>query len=407
MSFENDECALLSRLRDTPRIFEEIAASSAAELKNQKRLRSQFDDSLVRAALVVHEARDRARGLLPDVEHIWLSRVGLEQATCVPVARHKAARFSGAGQVYDLCSGIGVDTAALASTTRVTAMDIDPAMCLRCEWNSAQWQPDGIVSVVCEDVTRPEFSGRYVHVDPDRRAGSDRPVRRLEQYQPGLEWMQNLTSTAAGGAIKLGPASNFMQKFPGCEIELISVDGECREATVWFGELAGPYPFRATALSTRVAGGVSSPMYAAHAETVSAEPLSAWSRQAEKIGDWIYDPDPAIVRSGLLDVVAEQLGLERMDSEEEYLTSDRQVSSAFTRAFRVEAILSNSEKELRAWLRNDPSCYYEIKCRRIPVTAAAVQRQLPTGDAAPRVILFARFGGAARIIVARREPLTE
>ena len=32
------------------------------------------------------------------------------------------------------------------------------------------------------------------------------------------------------------------------EIELVSVSGECREATVWFGELKGDAPYRATVL---------------------------------------------------------------------------------------------------------------------------------------------------------------
>ncbi len=36
----------------------------------------------------------------------------------------------------------------------------------------------------------------------------------------------------------------------------------------------------------------------------------------------IFDPDPAVVRSGMLDGVAELLHLERLDPEEEYLTGN-------------------------------------------------------------------------------------
>lgn len=392
---DSDECRRLKRLRGTPQIFADIAACSPAERSSQRRLRQLYDEELVRAALSLDEARARAAGLLPSADRLWLTRIGLEQATAWPVAQHKARRFADrrlpdGDALVDLCSGIGVDAAALASVAPVIAVDLDPAMCLRTEWNAMEWGTPFPVASQCLDVTGSDWSRQIVHVDPDRRAGRDRPVKRLEQYQPDLAWMQQLVSTAAGGAIKLGPASNFMQKFPGCEIELISLDGECREATVWFGCLAGRESFRATVLP----GG----------ETIAADPLSAWAPQATACDAWIFDPDPAVVRSGMLDAVAEQLGLARLDPEEEYLTGAQDRPSGFVTGFEVEAILPNSMRELKHWLRTDPSPYYEVKCRHIPVDAAAFQRQLPKGSAAPRVIFLARVDGRARAIVARRTP---
>ena len=200
--------------------------------------------------------------------------------------------------------------------------------------------------------------------------------------------MQQLTRTAAGGGIKVSPASNFLQKFPGCEIELISLKGECREATVWFGSLAGEHAFRATAL----------PM----GESISADPLSAWTNVVPATAEYIFDPDPAIVRSGLLDVMAEQYSMQRLDAEEEYLTGAECVTSGFVTAFRIEAVLSGNVKDLRQHLRTAPSTHYEVKCRRIPTNADTVRRQLPTVTAAPRVIFFARISGRATIVVAHR-----
>ena len=431
MSEDHVESSLLRRLKSAPEIFTEIRNCSAEERVSQKRLRSLFGDELVRAALSVYDARERARGQLPFADMLWLNRVGLEQATAWLIAQHKAERFPSGVPVFDLCSGIGVDSTALAGRADVVAVDMDPAMCLRCEWNAAIWSPKHTVTSRCGDVTKDSWSDQLVHIDPDRRAGRDRPVMRLEQYQPDLKWLQELISVGRGGAIKLGPASNFMQKFPGCEIELISLDGECREATVWFGELAGPQAFRATTLSTTPRNdrlvadpvmtsedlsaeprtlenslhGDSSPVNSTEivtTQSISADPLSERAEAAERVCEWIFDPNPAVVRSGLLDVVAVQQGLMRLDPEEEYLTGDMAVRTDFLTPFQVEATLPNSLRELRAWLRADPSRYYEIKCRRIRIEAAAVQRQLPIGDSPPRVILFARVGGVAKIVVARR-----
>ncbi len=402
-SSSDAETELLLRLRDTPEIFEAIRASTPLELSGQKTLRARFDQELVRAALSVHEARLKAAGLLPDAERLWLTRVGLEQCTALEVAQHKARRFAGSIcgpmtavqtdplPVFDLCSGIGVDAAAIAGFAEVIAVDQSPSMCLRAGWNADVWGRAARLLTRCEDVTTSDWAGAIVHADPDRRAGNDRPTRRLEQYQPNLEWMQRLTRTAGGGGIKLGSASNFLQKFPGCEIELISLHGECREATVWFGSLTGEFPFRATVLPT--------------GESISADPLSEWTSVAPQAGAFIFDPDPAIVRSGLLDVMAERHGLLRLDSEEEYLTGDIVPATAFVAVFEIEVVLVNSLKDLKQYLRGDPSQHYEIKCRRIRTEADSVRRQLPTGNAAPRVIFFARIGGRGTIVVARRVPV--
>jgi hypothetical protein len=382
------ECELLQRLRATPEIFELMTDGRAPELSVQKTLRARFDDDLVRMALAVADARKKARGQLPHADQLWLTRVGLEQCTAWDVAQHKAQRFHSSSQVYDLCCGIGVDASHLAALTSTIAMDTSPAMCLRTAWNADIWQPSPRLQTECRDITTVDWTGKIVHVDPDRRAGGDRPTKRLELYQPDLSWMQNLTRTAAGGAIKISPASNFLQKFPGCEIELISLQGECREATVWFGSLAGPYTFRATSLPS--------------GESVSADPLSAWTNTTETVGAFLLDPDPAIVRSGLLDVMAEQHGLLRLDAEEEYLTADAVPSTSFVTAFQVECVLPYNLKELKRYLRNSPSRHYEIKCRRIPTDADAMRRQLPTGDGEPRVIVIVRCGKRSHIVVTRR-----
>ncbi len=383
-----DSTDLLRRLRQTPELLDAIAACSEAERRSQKTLRDQFDSDLVRAALTLFDARRRAADRLPAAEQLWLTPVGLEQSTAPPIAQHKAQRFADVGPVADLCCGIGIDAAALSLVTSVEAFDADPAMTLRCQWNSAVLGNPTQLQTHTADVSRLEWSGRFVHADPDRRSSGGRPTRRLELYQPALEWMQQLTASATGGAIKIGPASNFQQKFPGTEIELISWRGECREATVWFGALAGEHSFRATCLDTD--------------ESISADPLSAWAEQAQEVSQWLLDPDPALVRSGLLDVLAERWQLQRLDPEEEYLTAEQLPSTGFVTGFLVEAVLSANPRDLRRYLSQRPASEYEIRCRRIPLDAEALRRRLPQGDGPPAVIIACRIAGKSRLLVARR-----
>ena len=115
----NDEWALLWKLRQTPRIFERLEAESASELQLQGRLRCEFPDDMVRAALTLSELRRKAAKKVSRADSMWFDRRGLEQSTSEAVARHKARRFS--GRVYDFCTGIGSDAIALAAQCDVTS----------------------------------------------------------------------------------------------------------------------------------------------------------------------------------------------------------------------------------------------------------------------------------------------
>jgi hypothetical protein len=114
------------------------------------------------------------------------------------------------------------------------------------------------------------------------------------------------------------------------------------------------------------------------------------------------DPDPAVVRSGLLDVLAERHGLLRLDAEEEYLTTDQLPGTGLATSFKVEAVLPAGVRELRRNLRQQPAHHYEIKCRRLAIDVEDVRRQLPTGDAPPCAVIFCRIAGRARAVIGRR-----
>jgi SAM-dependent methyltransferase len=381
----SDECRILNELRQTPQIFDAIATWTGSELALQSQLRKDYSDALVRAALSLAELRKKGRAKFTRADRMWLDRRRLEQATAESVARHKAKRFR--ETAWDLCCGIGGDAIALAEYCQVVAVDIDPAACLRTTWNAEVYDVASRVETQCRDLHSVVPTGGLLHIDPDRRAGSEGKVSRIEDYQPGLSELQELITRSRGGAIKVGPASNFGGKFADAEIEIISLSGECKEATVWFGELAGSQPFRATVLPAGA--------------TVAGHPLDA-AAAVRPLGRYIYDPDPAVVRAGLIDVVAESLGLDRLDSAEEYLTGNERIDSPFVRAFEVLAELPNNESPLRSWLRTSDFGQVEIKCRHIPVKAEVLRRRLPLPGDQPGVVFVARLDGKSAMICARR-----
>ena len=382
----NEETELLLQLRQTPEIFDLIETASESELVLQNRLRQEYSDGLVRAALSLVELRIRGRKKFSLADSMWLDRRGLEQSTPEAVARHKAQRFS--GRVSDYCTGIGADAIALAAHCDVIGADINPAACLRAKWNAEVYGVDSRFDIVCADVEQLPSSGGLVHIDPDRRTGrAGSRSLRIEDSVPSLDTLRRIMREFEGGAIKLSPASNFVGKFQDVEIELVSLAGEAKEATIWFGSLATPGMWRATALPA--------------GETLAGDPLSAYADMSA-VGRYVYDPNPAIVRAGLIDLLSSQTELARLDDTEEYLTSDQLVTSAFVQPFEVLAELPNNDRVIRKFFRNANFGQVEIKCRHIPIQIETVRRKLQLDGDEAVVLIFARVAGKARAIVCRR-----
>ena len=381
-----EEWDLLHELRATPQLLETVARSTGNELAFQTQLRREYPDRLVRGAFALCELRRRGAAKFSRADSMWFDRQGLEQATSESVARHKAGRFS--GNVVDLCCGIGGDAVALAQgNCTVTAVDANPISCLRTAWNAEVYGVAERITERCEDAQTVDCRTTLVHIDPDRRAQAAGRAIRVEDYVPGLEFLQRLTRSGRGGAIKLSPASNFGGKFYDVEIELVSLDGECKEATIWFGELRGEKSCRATVLPSN--------------ETIIGEPLE-FEADVGGAEQYLYDPDPAVVRAGLVDAVAARCGLSRLDRAEEYLTGPELVASNFVQAFELLAELPNNPAEIRKYFRSADFGQVEIKCRHIPIDADAIRRRLPLAGHLPAVLIFARIAGKSRALVCRR-----
>ena len=226
-----------------------------------------------------------------------------------------------------------------------------------------------------------------MHLDPDRRRHHRRRSTRIEEYSPGLESIRRLMWTARGGAVKVSPMSDFGTAFPGCEIELVSVNGECREATVWFGELSEGEARRASVLPTGATLSVAGPV----------EPVEVSEPQ-----EWIFDPDPAVVRAGLVDELASQRGLSRLDEVEEYLTGEEPIDSPFAQGLRIESVHAFDLKALRKIIRQRGIGTLEIKVRHVRVEVEVLRRQLRPRGELQRTLMIALCAGRPRAIIAER-----
>ena len=348
----------------------------------------------VAAAVRLVEARRRGAAKFERAGAMWFEPVGLEQATAEPVARHKAARFAGS-VAFDLCCGIGGDALALAASARgVVAVDLDEGMVHRARWNAEVYGVGHRLAPIlgrAEDIAIPPEA--LVHIDPDRRLRLPGRARSVEDYVPGLAFLRDLTSRCRGGAIKLGPASDFAFAFNGLpvEIELISHGGECKEATVWFGDLATPGVRRRA----------SRPSEGATWTDLDA-PGSAHAPTADRPGSWVFDPGSGLIRAraarqlrGRPRCLARLVGCD-------FLTGPDRVESPFLTPFKVDETLPLDLKRLRRAVAERRLGPLEIKTRGLDLLPEDVRKSLRPDGPNPATLLLVGGRGPSLAIVARR-----
>jgi hypothetical protein len=374
-------------------LLDEVAKVGTPTPADLMRWRKDAPADQVAAAVRLVAARRRGATKFDRAAAMWLEATGLEQATAEAVARHKATRFAGT-TVVDLCSGIGGDALALAARAEsVIAVDRSYGMCRRLLWNAAAYEVAARILAVRADAKR--FSippGALVHIDPDRRDCGPRRAVKLEQYTPSLAFLERLIRSCPGGALKLGPASDFDLHFRRAdhEVELVSLRGECKEATLWFGTLA-TCRRRATALPTGAT------WCDRDGPTHPACPVEAPRA-------WIFDPDPALIRAGLLDSVATAYGLARVSGGVDFLTGSTPVDSPFLAGFLVESTMPLDRKRLRALVRERGLGPLEIKIRGVDIRPEQLRGELRPGTHNPATLILYTSESGARAILAHREP---
>ncbi len=344
------------------------------ELEASTLLRRQFTPEVVREALQQRDLRRRAQGRLHHAEKLFFTSRGLEQATRGRVADARAeriARLMPTALVLDATAGIGSDSLALASKNlRLLSADLDPdhAKCLaknlaRCGFRA---------HVVIADAARLPAKPDVLVCDPDRRVGNRRSLDP-ERWSPKLSTCLDLASQVRGACFKLAPALDVEQvgSLPFRQPhswQWTSADGDLVEVALWTGELAAPSGER----EIQIIAGESEPV---HYRGVPEPEFHLSVEEALSMG-WISEPDPALIRSGLLAKFARERDLHPIGPSIAYLASkNRPDPSPFLKSWRVIASESADRRRVRALLREHDIGELVIKKRGHPRTAAELARE--------------------------------
>jgi len=359
------------------------AASRLADVAAARKIVPDFAGAVLETAVL----RRKAVAKLSSSDEWVFTDAALQQATPSLVAEHRARRLRDR-DVHDVTCSIGADLTVVARVARrCIGSDVDAVRLKMARHNASVAGVEPLL--IRADALRPSTADTVVVADPARRDTSGQRKWRAVDLVPPLD---DLVEAYRGRelAVKCSPGMDFDAASWADEIELVSLDGQVREACLWTRSLA-TVARRATVLRT------SGPEWTITSDEPDDCPVTA-------VGAWVVDPDGAVVRAGLVRHYAARHGLAQLDPHIAYLTGDTPPPGI--RAFQVIEHGHYSEKALRAVLRRHRIGRLEILVRGLNVDPNTLRPRLKLAGDAEATVVLTRIGHTPTAVLCRARATT-
>src|SRR3954449_4864421 len=360
------------------------------------RLRAEFGAEHAGPAWELATLRNRHPPVFgADADVLYLTADTLEQAGRPQLAARRARRLlaGGADSAADVGWAAGTDAIALPRAgASVLAVDRDPLARELTVANAAAlgladrvWVAAGDVEELVEAARGGEGAGcAAATLDPARRAEGRRQLHP-DRWSPPWPTVEALLDRVPRSVVKVAPGLDHDRVPEGVEVEWVSVGGSIVEALLWGRGISETWRRAALVRDDAVLE-----------LTADEDPGPA---PVGPVGAWLHEPDPAAIRSGLVSLVAADLGATLVDPTIAYLTSGAPAGSPWVSSFRVDDVLPFNLKKLRALLRARGVGRVTVKKRGSAIEPEALTRQLRGPGTGTATVVVTRVAGAPTALV--------
>jgi hypothetical protein len=223
------------------------------------------------------------------------------------------------------------------------------------------------------------------YADPTRIGARGRAFRAAD-WAPPWAFVESLLTGRA--CVKVAPGLPHSMIPGNVEAEWVSDAGDVEETVLWSSTLA-TVSRRATVIGP---GGL-----ATLTDEDDSEP------DIGPVGGFLYEPDGAVIRAGLVPAVAAGVQGRLLDRRTPYVSGDAAYRSPFARSYRIIEELPYPETQLRAALRQRHVGTLTIIKRGVDVAPERLRQRLGLrGDEAATIVLTRVAGEGTALLV---EPL--
>ncbi len=392
----------------TPQEFIELQKPSIFNyiLENENRdpagFALKFRDSNLPARAIAEQikCRKKASKKLPSLNFFRIfDSLALEQATGEIAAKYKSSFISGERGI-DITGGMGADSHFLSQgfdefvyceRNQFLKEIFDYNLTFSERENIKTFSDDGIKHL---ENNNSRFD--WIYADPSRRQGDKRSVD-INYYSPDIPAnLDLLFSRADKICVKVAPAFDITEAlriFRRIDrITIISVGGEVKEVLIIMNSSLPDETIpmiEAVVLNKRK--GESFLLTRLWSEKIGPVPT-------ESMAEYLYEPDPAFVKSGLEGKLAVNFKLLRINETGVFFTSDELASGFPGRIFRIVDTLPFNEKEIRRWIKGKGIKKANLLRKDFPWSVEKLRKMFNIGEGGEEFLVFTSGPGREKVM---------
>ncbi|OYQ43637.1 SAM-dependent methyltransferase [Flavobacterium cyanobacteriorum] len=322
-------------------------------------------------------AREKAQGKLPRwfaAENIiYPSKVSVEQTSSEATAKYKARLVSGE-RLIDLTGGLGVDDLYFAEKcSEVVHCELDPELSTIAAHNFRQLSVGNITCMQGDSLGILKSQNRqwdWIYIDPSRRNGAKGKVFMLADCLPDVPALLDTYFTfSANIMVKTAPLLDIsagLAELSGVKaIHVVALNNEVKEL-LWLLEkdCKGTPAIHAVNLvkdnETIVSG-----LYGSDVTVNYSLPQ-----------EYLYEPNSAIMKSGLIDAAGHSSGLSKLHRHSQLFTS-ASVTEFPGRRFKIQQVLLYNKSEMKRYAEGRKM---NITVRNFPVSVEELRKKWKIKD---------------------------
>jgi len=315
----------------------------------------------ISAVVSLIKLRKKAVGKFGNSEKMFFTDISLEQSTGENIADYIGKRFKGKKKVVDLTCGIGGNLIFLAKNAlKAVSVERDEVKLECAKINSQMYNVDKKIEFILGDAGQNIVQDADAFfIDPSRERKGKTKTRSILNSEPNIiDILPKIFEVTKEVCVKISPAFDYdeiklLPEIP--EIEVISEDNVCKVVLLWFGKFKTG-DRKATCF-------IEDKVYVYTDKTLKKEieilddPL-----------DYLYVPNKAIIKAHLINEVACEFGLKKINSHTSFLTSDKLIKNKkeLFRIFKIIHYDKFSIKDIKKKLKEKNIERVNIITKRFP-----------------------------------------
>lgn len=360
---------------DAGEVVEYLSQQELSPLQARAWLDKRFAPQISIAILECLSCRQHFAHKFQNAFRWLLMRQAAEQASSSIIASWRADylsnRFYSVKTITEFGTGIGGDSVFLCRNFEVMGFEADAARAHLAQANQKRLSPDAFqLSIDIESQAVAQLSGQLLFCDPSRR--EQKRLYKPDSWSPPLDSVL-LHPRFINKIVKAAPGLDCSTLSAGVEVHFLSLKGQLKEAML----ISSPDNKASSSRHAWLwAGGSDPPLHLENSDPRSEvdllAPRDSLVIAPPAVGGYLHNPDPSILRAGLLHQLASKLDAFLVHPKIGYLHGTKASESPWATSFRIKECMPLNWSRLNSSLQATGWGDFEYLSRGVPFSQEEV-----------------------------------